>query len=51
MAGFGLKQKASRASVMLDRIERMVEWDALVEIVAGLDKTREGKRGRAAGRL
>lgn len=40
------RKKVSRAVRTLDEIGKMVDWDALVEVVAGLDRTRDGKGGR-----
>ena len=40
------RKKVSRAVGTLAAIGGMVDWDALVEVVSVLDKTREGKGGR-----
>lgn len=40
------RKKVSRAVRTLDEIGKMVDWEALVEVVAGLDRTRGGKGGR-----
>jgi hypothetical protein len=37
------RKKVSRAVRTLDEIGKMVDWEALVEVVAGLDRTRGGK--------
>ena len=40
------RKKVSRAVGTLAAIGGMVDWEALVEVVSVLDKTREGKGGR-----
>lgn len=40
------RKKVSRAVRTLDEIGKMVDWEALVEIVSGLDRTGGGKGGR-----
>lgn len=43
---FSRRKKTSRAVGTLSEIGRLVDWDALVEIVKVLDRTRGGKGGR-----
>ncbi len=40
------RKKTSRAVGTLDSIAKLVDWEALVKIVEGLDRTREGRGGR-----
>jgi len=40
------RKKVSRAVGTLGEIEKLVDWPVLVEIVAGLDRTKSGKGGR-----
>lgn len=42
------RKKVSRAVGTLAAIGGMVDWEALVEVVSVLDKTREGKGGATA---
>lgn len=43
---FSRRSKTSKAVTTLSVIDKMVNWQALVNIVSGLDKTQTGKGGR-----
>jgi len=43
---FSRRKKVSRAVGTLGEIEKLVDWDSLVEIVRPLDRTQGGKGGR-----
>jgi IS5 family transposase len=43
---FSRRSKTSKAVATLSQIDKLVNWQALVNIVQGLDKTQTGKGGR-----
>jgi IS5 family transposase len=43
---FSRRSKTSKAVTTLSQIDKLVNWQALVNIVQGLDKTQSGKGGR-----
>ncbi len=43
---FSRRSKSSKAVATLSQIDKLVNWQALVNIVQGLDKTQMGKGGR-----
>src|SRR5882672_3189464 len=46
LLGNSRRQKKSKAVETLGAMERLVDWEGLVEIVKPLDRTREGRGGR-----